>query len=662
MKLLKITILLIIIIPELSYSQLLNDTIKIKQVEVSDKKNINETAIIKHKIDSNILAEETNNSLAEVLSKYTPVFVKNYGKTSLSTVSMRGTAASHTNVLWNGISLQSPMLGQVDFSLIPNNLFNDISINYGGSSISETSGALGGNININNKPDWNNKLLITFIQDLGSYTTINDFFKINLGNKKFQSSTVLYNNYSKNDFTFKNKNIADIDSISGEYIYPTQKNKNAEFYQNGLLQSLNYKKNKLLISLNYWYQNTNRSLPRLNTYEGDDYSNINKQTDVSNDIIFNAKYYTNNHKISFISALVNKNINYTLQNYVSGNGYNTVINSSGTSNSYYNKLIYEYKFSETTFLNANYAYNFHNVNTLESIKNNGYNKNRNEQLLNLSVIKKIGKRFSSNFILRQNIIDNEFIPIIPFLGIDFLLVKNYDLHIKTTASRNYNIASLNDMYWQPGGNPDLKPEESKSADITLETTKTIKNVKIKLSTTYYYSDINNWIIWLPSALGYWSPYNIKNVTSQGIEINSRINYKINKIKIFINANYAYTSSVNKGDSTFWGESYNKQLPYIPKHSGNLFASINYKNYYINYTHNSYSERFTSSSQNINRRDWLYPYFMNNISVGRFFKLKKFKLDIKFKIYNLFNEEYRTVLGRPMPRQNYLLQIKINFNK
>jgi iron complex outermembrane receptor protein len=35
-------------------------------------------------------------------------------------------------------------------------------------------------------------------------------------------------------------------------------------------------------------------------------------------------------------------------------------------------------------------------------------------------------------------------------------------------------------------------------------------------------------------------------------------------------------------------------------------------------------------------------------------------DLQIKIFNLFNEEYRSVLGRPMPRQNYLFLIHFNF--
>jgi len=57
---------------------------------------------------------------------------------------------------------------------------------------------------------------------------------------------------------------------------------------------------------------------------------------------------------------------------------------------------------------------------------------------------------------------------------------------------------------------------------------------------------------------------------------------------------------------------------------------------------------------------LYPYFMNNLFFGKEIKLSKNKFNIELKIFNLFNEEYRTVLQHPMPRRNYSLLIRYDF--
>ena len=146
-----------------------------------------------------------------------------------------------------------------------------------------------------------------------------------------------------------------------------------------------------------------------------------------------------------------------------------------------------------------------------------------------------------------------------------------------------------------------------------------------------------------------------------MEYNLNFSFKIKKLQINLGGNYAYTQSLNYGDTLVWGgDSYGKQLPYIPVHSGNIFVSFKLKGYFINYTHNSYSERFTTSSNDISKRDWLYPYFMNNLNLGKDFSIKKMKFSVQFKIYNLFNEEYRSVLGRPMPGRNYLLTLSFRF--
>jgi outer membrane receptor protein involved in Fe transport len=125
------------------------------------------------------------------------------------------------------------------------------------------------------------------------------------------------------------------------------------------------------------------------------------------------------------------------------------------------------------------------------------------------------------------------------------------------------------------------------------------------------------------------------------------------------ATYAYTSSLNYGDPAQWGDhSYGKQLVYVPLHSGNIMLHLQWRNLFINYQYNAYSERYTTSSNDVSRRDWLYPYFMNDVSAGGSFPVKQVNLNVEFKVYNLFNETYHSVLYRPMPGRNYQVVIMI----
>src|SRR5688572_6926564 len=70
-------------------------------------------------------------TLSDKLIDETSFYLKTYGNNQLSTITIRGTTASQTAVLWNGININSPTLGQTDFSLIPLFLFDDVSVQYG---------------------------------------------------------------------------------------------------------------------------------------------------------------------------------------------------------------------------------------------------------------------------------------------------------------------------------------------------------------------------------------------------------------------------------------------------------------------------------------------------------------------------------------------------
>ena len=663
MKIKQLYIILLLLFANQVFSQIDKDTLKINEVTISAKRPLEDAGINKTKIDTLVMQKAINLSLSDILSENTSVFVKNNGRGAMSTVSFRGTAASHTDVLWNGMSIKDPMLGQVDFSIIPVFFIDNISLNHGASSISNVSGALGGSINIDNKPDWNNRFSGSLTQGLGSYSTINEFAQINLGTPVFQSKTRLFYTFSENNFKFLNKNIADIDTISGDYIYPEQENTNADYTQYGLLQEFYGKLGKTnYLSLKLWSQWNNRSLPNLNTYEGDNYSNINKQEDITHRLVGEwKKYLSNKITLGMRSGFSYKSLNYYLKNYIPGHGYINAIYSESNSKSSLNNLSFKYNINSKTSLNIKYDFEYNSVSTVDTVKKIGYEKDRIKQSLFLSFHREFNDRFRSSIMLRQENIDTEFLPLIPSFGFDYILSHKYNLLIKGIFAKNYHQPSLNDLYWQPGGNPNLKAENGLMTEVSISTTNTIKKTKLNSSITAFYSDINDWIIWIPSPQGYWQPENIKRVKTNGIEAYISSNTQVGKFEIILNLSYALTNSINYGNIDKWGpESYGKQLPYVPVHSGNVFASINYNNYSISYLHNSYSERYTTSSNDITLRDWLYPYYMNNLFLGKSFELKKTSINVQIKIYNLFNERYRTVLGRAMPQRNYLLLLNFRF--
>ena len=153
-------------------------------------------------INTRNIASHVTDNLADLLSKETPIYIKSSGPGGLSTISIRGAGASHTQLYWNGISINSPTLGQLDLATLPVAFIDQAEIHLGASSVVDGSGGLGGAIQLNTSANYKNKLNTTFRKELGSFGIDKTLFSINAGNKKFQSKTSLFRNSSSNDFKY----------------------------------------------------------------------------------------------------------------------------------------------------------------------------------------------------------------------------------------------------------------------------------------------------------------------------------------------------------------------------------------------------------------------------------------------------------------------------
>ncbi len=648
------------------YSQGIQDSVfQIDGVEVrAERIFVKEQAGMKEtEIDSVIFKDKVNLSLSDLLSENTAVFIKNHGRGALATASFRGTAASHTRVNWNGIIINSPMAGMVDFSLIPVYIIDELNLKHGSASMADQSGGIGGSINIQNSVNWDNRSKIKYVQGIGSYRTFDEFLHVETGKEKVRIKTRLYHNYSKNDYTFINRGIGTLDPETGEIIHPLDTNDNAAYSRYGVLQEIYYRPGSdHVFSLKYWGQQSDRTIPRATSYEGPDNSNLNNQSDTDHKVVVDWKYYGQQSKLLLRSGYSGKQLDYTQKNQVPGLGLIPIIYSVSSQKSFINTLSYSRELNPGLSIESAVNINLHDVISHDTVNKTGYQQQRFELSLFLAMRKSFADRLNINLMVRQDWVDQDRVPFafVPFLGFDFRLIREMDLVLKGNIARNYHQPSLNDLYWQPGGNPALLPEQGFSVEAGLEYQLLFRQQHFKTELTLYKSDIDNWILWIPSYKGYWEPRNIKRVLSKGVEFHARLQGNLNRLKYTLAGTYAYTSSVNYGDPLAMGdESYGKQLVYIPLHSGNLMVNLSFKTYFITYQHNSYSERFTTSSNDPTRRDWLYPYFMNDLMAGKKFQLKGFSFTAELKIYNLFNETYHSILYRPMPGRNYHLVIMIN---
>lgn len=637
-------------------------------VTVTAKRPMKDIGITKTTFDSIALKENIALSMADILTFNSSAFVKSYGRATLSTVAFRGTSPSHTQVTWNGMRINNPMLGMTDFSTIPSYFIDRASLLHGTSSVNETGGGLGGLVKLGTLPDVGEGFNAQYIQGIGSFSTFDEFGRITYGDEHWSISTRAVYSSSPNDYKYVNHdkkvNIYDDNhNIIGQY-HPTERNRSGAFKDLHILQEVYYNTNRGdRFGINAWYINSNRELPMLTTDYGEERDFENRQREHTFRGVLSWDHHRSKWRTGLRGGYIHTRMAYDYRREISEGNWSSMTRSRSKVNTIYGQADGEYTPSRKWYFTANVSAHQHFV--LSKDKNIilqdggkdivGYDKGRIELSGSASAKWQPIERMGMSVVLRQDMFGNQWAPVIPAFFIDGVLSEKGNLTLRASISRNHRFPTLNDLYFLPGGNPDLKSEEGFSYDIGASFNAGKTDIfAIEGSVTWFDSHINDWIIWLPTTKGFFSPRNVKKVHAYGIEVKANLSLQPAKGWIVdLNGSYSWTPSVNEGEKMSPADqSIGKQLPYVPKHSASITGRLSWKSWSFLYKWAYYSERFTMSSNDYTLTGHLPTYFMSNISLEKGLSFKPADVQLKLAVNNLFNEDYLSVLSRPMPGINF----------
>lgn len=560
--------------------------------------------------EADLLKNTTN--LSEVLRFQSPVFIKENGRGMVSSPSFRGTTAQQTAFIWNGININSVFLGQGDINNLNVLGFDDIQIKSGGGSVIYGSAAIGGTIHLNNELTFNKGLKNVFFAEYGSFQSLNTFLKSSFSSEKL--SVKISGNYveSENDYEVPEKNYR---NFNGQY-----HNKN--------------------INLGFGYKLNSRNLISWQTefFDGLQHYPVWSENSVG------SKYTSNNFRSLLSWDYHSRKIKNTLRiAYVEDEfGYfensNKTKSSGGNAKNHIVKNDFNYQFNDQ--FSGNIILDFQK-DIAEGFQSGISEVERNQGavagLLRWNPSEKIYFEAGA----KKDLIENLQTPVL-FSASAKMTVNNW-YSVIFNASKNYRIPSFNDLYWKPGGNPDLKAETSHQIEMG-------NNVKVKnfnFNFTPYYMRIKDMIRWVPISGSIWSPINTDEVESYGLESRLDFEKKFEQNKTKFSVGYIFTHSKDLETGKF--------LMYVPKHK--IYGTANYQfklmEWYVQGMYNGLT--FTTSDEKAS--DAIQPYFILNSGLN-FTILKNYR--IGFKVNNVFDQVYETSAFYPLPKRNYSVNLLINF--
>ncbi len=616
------------------FSQNLKDTVHLTQIEVTGSFTLHNEGFKKIRIDSNILVQNLSADLSTILSQHSTVFVKSYGNGSLSTPSFRGTSANHTQVEWNGISINSPMLGQTDLSQVPVSQFESLEILYGAATVVRTSGAFGGIINLVSNPDWNNRIDLMLAQTVASFDNYTTNACLGLGNQTVQSVTKFNYSNALNNFPYNNDQTKQRERLI-----------NAVYVLGGITQEAFFRLSKKdILTTRIWYSDNSHQIPPITTNT----SNVHTEEQKDQAIRSMIEWRRSGEKYYFTarSSLVDQYMRYTLEdqswNHHSYSWTNRIrLVYSGIKNFIIRPGL---DFSSDWVISDSYN-GVKTRNTLGAFSEFNYN---------------MMKFLQFSLVLRQDMIDGKFLPFIPAIGIEYKPFKNINLTVSANLCRNYRAPTLNDLYFKPFGNVNLKPETDYAVEggLVYNFGRKDDGFFVEATMTGYYSKIINQILWLPTTSGIYKPVNISEVHARGLETGLNLAWSLYRFSFSLSNTYNYCRSTNEKSTSPEDNSKGKQLIYTPVHTFNSTLLFNWFGFYSSGTFSYIGERFTSTDNS----SYMPRYYLFNIIFGKNFHLKKIILSLQLHLNNLFDLDYQSIANRPMPGRNYALTMKFNFRK
>ncbi|MDT8309761.1 MAG: TonB-dependent receptor plug domain-containing protein, partial [Bacteroidales bacterium] len=429
-------------------------------------------------VDSLHMHYAVGETLGELLQTVTPSAVRDYGTGQLSTVGIRGGAAEHTQITWNGFRINQAMNGQTDLSLLSAGLFNAIHLETGAGSLIHGSGAFGGLLALSSRIDTSQLPYYSGSYERGSFSK--EVSRILLFNtaKRFFLKTTLFQDKALNDYEYYSRLLA---------TPSCEKRANAYYATGGVMQQAVYQTGKRsAIEVLLWHQETDKGIPRPVHLPQDDGQS---QSDKMMKLFVNGNHYSNKNRFAWRAGYQNNRMRFLDERYR--------IDAKHNAQNIQTALSLDGQKGALDFrLGIDYEYQF--------VRSSEYQGEKERHVLSLYATGniKLHERFYMFAVARNEISEAYGCHFLPSIGAGFFIDKHKQHILRLSGIKNHKVPTLNDIYWEPGGNSALIPENGLSGELDYKGTVLLKKrTKATMQTAAYYQDISQRITWMPDGTG-----------------------------------------------------------------------------------------------------------------------------------------------------------------
>jgi vitamin B12 transporter len=615
-------------------------------------------------LDSAVLAQYRGSSLAEVLQARTPLALKYYGPGQLATIALRGTSAQHTAVLWNGLNITLPTLGQTDFALLPVGASTRVSIQPGPAAALYGSGAVGGAILLDAAPDWRAGPRGSVQLDAGSFGWFGSNFEERAASAAVAVRVAASYREAQNNYSYV------VPEARGPVRYTLQ---NAALrHQWSFSPDLAWCVGRAgELTAAAWLTDTDREIQAGTGITGGQA----RERDQSRRLTLGYRHTAARGQWSGRVAWFDDVLNYRDGGAASNSRVRTT----------------QAQAEHTAALGTRGSLRLgaeaqHFVALVDGYGAVPIAENRAAAFALLRYDPRPAVRLSAN--LRQAALPAGLAPLTPTVGLEWDLLPGvataapadsavaseagnpaaghsrihaltHSLTVKASAARSYRAPTMNERYWRPGGNPDLRPESGFGYEAGLRHRLAGPGgATLETGLTAFRQEVDDWVQWLPSArTGIWSPRNLRRVRSQGLEISTALRLRRGRYTGSAQLAYHLTDTRKTQGAPDDPDPVGVQLAFVPRHQASFGTDHRWRGWLASSTLVFSSFRYTNASGDT----YLPGTVLLGATLGRTLPGPAgTRLLLLAQANNLLGQAYESYPGRPAPPRSVGGSLRVDF--
>jgi len=581
-----------------------------------------------YRIDSLQTALMRHGTLADLLTTATPAAIRHYGPGQLSTAAIRGAAASQTVVAWNGLRINHPMLAQTDFGSIPAGVITSATLRTGTAALKTGSGAFGGVIDITSNLTDTSASILDGGYSAGSYGFRRVAATLRLHRKSYSSATYYYDEQSTNDFRY-------LDNFQTGN--PILQRVNAATAMRGILHQSGLKLGtEGSVDVMIWAHQREIEIPYPIHQPQGKYDQ--QQSEGHLRMMLHAR--TRHKGVMLMSAT---GLQHGDMHYLESRSNTDALHTTASlqqrlgAEGIYRKVRWESHFDYE----------------LQHVVTSAYDREISRHIVAwfnqmLIPVTRFGWLGAT---LRTEHVPGFGTHWMPAVMAGFVPEASPQHTIKINILKNRQLPGLNDLYWVPGGNPDLQPETGMVYEATWEFRHKAAAAGFHFSITGFHQQVTQKIVWLPDSGALWSAFNVGQVQMDGGELSVKLSRTLGRFGLEWTGLGQLTHARRIGGNE---ETHGKQLIYVPPLSATSIIRLAAPWLTMSVNTRITGKRFT----NIENSSWMPPYIVTNLYLmSNPYNIRRISLTANISVTNCFNTNYQMMAWYPMPRR--MVRIGVN---